>query len=213
MWRVAGVVADVRQTELQSPAPLMVYLPPSHNRGMNVSFVLRTNLPADSVARSIRQAVWQVDPNVPVTAIRSMSQIVATSTAQRRFQILLLGSFAGVALLLAALGIYGTLSYAVNQRYREIGIRMALGAGTRDILPLVLGRALWLVAGGVAVGGLGALALSQVLAGLLTEVGRADLVTFAGAAALVVAAAALACLVPALVAARLDPVAALRRDG
>jgi putative ABC transport system permease protein len=135
------------------------------------------------------------------------------SIGRERTSATLMTGLGGFGLLLAALGVYGVMAFSVSQRTAEIGIRMALGAGTRDILPLVLGRALWLVAGGVAVGGLGALALSRVLAGLLTEVGRADLVTFAGAAALVVATAALACLVPALVAARLDPVAALRRDG
>src|SRR5258708_5885913 len=120
----------------------LVYLPPAHNRGMDLSFVLRTKLPAASMAPAIRQAVWQVDGNVPVPAIRGMSEIVATSVAQRRFQTLLLAGFAGIAILLAALGIYGTLSYSVNQRYREIGIRLALGAQGRDIGTLLVGQAL-----------------------------------------------------------------------
>jgi len=112
IWRVGGVVVDVRQTELQSPAPLMIYLPPAHNRGMDLSFVLRTKLPVASIAQSIRQTVWQVDANLPVAAIRGMSEIVAASTAQRRFQMLLLTTFAVIAVMLACLGIYGTLSYS-----------------------------------------------------------------------------------------------------
>jgi predicted permease len=151
-WRVAGVVADVRQTQLQSPSPLMVYLPPLNNRGMDLSFVLRTKLPAGSLAPSIRQAVWRVDSNIPVPAIRSMSEIVAMSVAERRFQTLLLTGFAGIAMLLAALGIYGTLSYSVNQRRREIGIRLTLGAQGRDIGTLLLGHALTPVMLGLAAG-------------------------------------------------------------
>jgi putative ABC transport system permease protein len=210
MWRVAGVVADVRQTELQRPAPLMVYLPPAHNRGMNLSFVLRTKLPVDSVARSIRGAVRQIDANVPVTAIRGMSEIVASSTAQRRFQTLLLTTFAGIAMLLAALGIYGTLSYSVNQRYREIGIRLALGAQGRDVGTLVLRQALSPVVLGLAAGSVGALFLMRTLSALLYGVGSGDAATYSLSGALIFVVAVASCWLPALRAMRLDPVETIR---
>jgi predicted permease len=210
IWRVAGVVADVRQTELQSPAPLMVYLPPAHNRGMDLSFVLRTKLPVAAVAQSVRRTVWQVDADVPVAAIRGMSEIIAASTAQRRFQTLLLTAFAAIAVTLACLGIYGTLSYAVNQRYREIGIRLALGAQARNVGFLVLREALTPVALGLAFGFGGALLLMRALSSLLYGVGFGDAGTYSVSGALVLTVAAASCWLPALRAMRLDPVETIR---
>jgi ABC-type antimicrobial peptide transport system permease subunit len=190
----------------------MVYLPPGRLRGANLSFVIRTALPADSVARAIRRAVWQVDPNVPVTAIRRMREIVAASTAQRRFQTLLLTSFAGMAVLLAALGIYGTVSYAVNQRRMEIGIRLALGAQRSDVASLVLRQALAPVAFGLAAGFAGALALVRLLSGLLYGVGSADASTYLASGALVLVVAIGSCWLPAQRAMRLDPVETIRQE-
>jgi predicted permease len=210
MWRVAGVVADVRQTELQNPSPLMVYLPAAHNRGLDLSFVLRSKLPAGSLARSIRQAVWRIDANAPVTAIRPMREIVAASAAQRRFQTLLLAAFAGIAMLLAALGIYGTLSYSVNRRYREIGIRLALGAQGRSVGTLVLRQALTPVVLGLAAGCVGALLLMRMLAALLYGVGSADAATYAVSAALILVVAVASCWLPTLRAMRLDPLETIR---
>jgi putative ABC transport system permease protein len=212
IWRVAGVVADVRQTELQRPAPLMVYLPPVHNRGMDLSFVLRTKLPAASVAQSIRQTVQLVDTNVPVTAIRGMNEIVAASTAQRRFQTLLLTTFAAIAIMLASLGIYGALSYSVNQRYREIGIRLALGAQCRDVGSLVLREALTPVAFGLAVGFGGALLLMKALSALLYGVGSGDAATYSISGALILMVAVVSCWLPARRAMRLDPVETIRYE-
>jgi hypothetical protein len=210
MWRVAGVVADVRQTELQNPSPMMVYLPAAHNRGLDLSFVLRTKLPAASVARSIRQAVWQVDADVPVPAIRAMHEIVAASTAQRRFQTLLLAAFAGVAMLLAALGIYGTLSYSVNRRYKEIGIRLALGAQGRDVGTLVLRQALTPVVLGLAAGGVDAFFLMKTLSAMLYGIGSGDAATYALAGALVLVVAVASCCLPTWRAMRLDPLETIR---
>jgi predicted permease len=210
IWRVTGVVADVRQAELQSPAPLMVYLPTVHNRGMDLSFVVRTKLPAASLAQSIRQAVWHVDADVPVTAIRGMSEIVAASTAQRRFQTLLLAIFAAIAIMLASLGIYGTLSYSVNQRYREIGIRLALGAQGRNVGLLVICEALTPVALGLAVGVGGALLLMRALSALLYGVGSGDAATYSVSGALIFVVAVVSCWLPARRAMRLDPVETIR---
>ncbi|MGA2737275.1 MAG: ABC transporter permease [Bryobacteraceae bacterium] len=210
MWTVAGVVADVKQTELQNPAPLMVYLPAAHNTGMHLSFVLRTRLPVGSIAQSVRQAVAQIDPQAPVTAIRTMREIVDASAAQRRFQTLLLTAFAGVATLLAALGIYGTLSYSVNRRYREIGIRLALGAQGRDVGSLVLRQALTPAVPGLAAGSVGAFFLMRALSTFLYGVGSGDAATYSVSATLIFLVAVAACWVPMMRATRLDPMATIR---
>jgi len=212
IWRVSGVCDDVRQNGLQNPSPLMVYLPAAHNRGWDLSFVLRTRLPAASLGRAIREAVWRIDPHAPVTEIRAMRKIVADATAQRRFQTLLLALFAGVATLLAALGIYGTLSYFVNRRYREIGIRLALGAQARDVSALVLRQALGPVLAGLAAGVAGALLLMRVLAGQLYGVGRADPPTYTVSAAIILIAAVASCGIPMWRAMRLDPLETIRCD-
>ena len=139
-----------------------------------------------------------------------MSEIVATSTAQRRFQTLLLTTFAGIAMLLAALGIYGTLSYSVNQRYREIGIRLALGAQGRDVGTLVLRQALTPVVLGLAAGCVGALFLMRTLSALLYGVGPGDAATYSVSGALIFVVAVASCWLPALRAMRLDPVETIR---
>jgi ABC-type antimicrobial peptide transport system permease subunit len=162
------------------------------------------------LARSIRQAVWRIDANAPVTAIRPMREIVAASAAQRRFQTLLLAAFAGIAMLLAALGIYGTLSYSVNRRYREIGIRLALGAQGRSVGTLVLRQALTPVVLGLAAGCVGALLLMRMLAALLYGVGSADAATYAVSAALILVVAVASCWLPTLRAMRLDPLETIR---
>jgi predicted permease len=212
IWRVAGVVADVRQTDLRSPSPLMVYLPTAHNRGMDLSFVIRSALPASSMAPSIREAVRQIDADVPVTAIRGMNEIVAASTALPRFQTLLLTTFAGIAMLLTGLGIYGTLSYSVNQRYREIGIRLALGAQGRDVGALVLRQVLSPVVLGVAAGCAGALFLMRTLSALLYGVGSGDAAAYSVSSALVLVVAGASCWLPTLRATRLDPVETIRGE-
>jgi predicted permease len=210
IWRVAGIAADVRQSELQSAAPMMVYLPAAHNRGMDLSFVLRTSLPTDAVARVIRRAVAEVDAGVPVGAIREMREIVAASTAERRFQALLLAGFASVALLLAALGIYGTLSYAVGRRSREIGIRLALGAQRRDVGSLLLLESLTPVLLGALVGCAGALVLMRALSSMLFGVGIGDAPTYLAAGALMFVVALVSCWPPASRAMRLDPAETMR---
>jgi ABC-type antimicrobial peptide transport system permease subunit len=139
-----------------------------------------------------------------------MNELVAASTAQNRFQTLVLTCFAGVAVLLAALGIYGTVSYAVNQRFREIGIRLALGAQRRNVGVLVLRQALTPVASGIAAGGVGALLLMRTLSALLFGIGAVDAATYTAASALVFAVALVCCWLPARRAMRLDPIATIR---
>jgi ABC-type antimicrobial peptide transport system permease subunit len=189
---------------------MMVYLPAAHNRGMDLSFVLRTSLPTDAVARVIRRAVAEVDAGVPVAAIREMREIVAASTAERRFQALLLAGFASVALLLAALGIYGTLSYAVGRRSREIGIRLALGAQRRDVGSLLLRESLTPVLLGALVGCAGALVLMRALSSMLFGVGIGDAPTYLAAGALMFVVALVSCWPPASRAMRLDPAETMR---
>jgi len=212
---VAGNVDDAHDPGVPRETWYVPYAQAAGTAAAEHVYVMTRAAGGDALAlvSPVGHAIVAVDRTLAPYGAVAMDRYRDESIGRERTSATLMTGLGGFGLLLAALGVYGVMAFSVSQRTAEIGIRMALGAGTRDILPLVLGRALWLVAGGVVVGGLGALALSQVLAGLLTEVGRADLVTFAGAAALVVAAAALACLVPALVAARLDPVAALRRDG
>jgi ABC-type antimicrobial peptide transport system permease subunit len=190
----------------------MVYLPAAHNRGMHLSFVLRTGLPVGSMARSIRLAVAQIDPNVPVTAVRSMAEIVAGSTAQRRFQTMLLTAFACIAMLLAAVGIYGTLSYSVNRRYREIGIRLALGARSGDVGTLVLRQALTPVVLGLAAGSLAAFFLMRALAAMLYGVGSGDAATYCFSSTIVLVVAVASCWLPTRRAMRLNPMETIRCD-
>jgi putative ABC transport system permease protein len=156
--------------------------------------------------------VWQVDPSIPVTQVRPMSEVLSVSLAAQRFNTLLLGVFAGVALLLASVGLYGVLAFSVAQRTREIGIRMALGAQAGDVLHLILRQGLALSVLGVGVGISASLAGTRVLRGLLYGVAPTDPATFAAVAFLLVAVALVACLIPARRAMKVDPMVALRYE-
>jgi putative ABC transport system permease protein len=159
---------------------------------------------------SVREAVREVDRDLPIANIRSMDQIMSGMAGDARFRTLLLGVFAAVALLLSAIGIYGVISYSVAQRTREIGIRIAIGAQNRDVLRLVVGQGMKLALIGVGVGIAGALALTRVLSGLLFNVSATDPLTFVGVSTLLALVALLACYVPARRAMNVDPMVALR---
>ena len=163
-----------------------------------------------AVVPALIRAVHDLDPNVPVADIRAMDEVVSRSTAQRRLTMLLLTAFAGLALVLAAVGVYAVISYSVSQRTQEIGIRMALGAARSAVMRMVLGQALTLAAIGVAAGAGGAWMLTRLMQKLLFGVEPSDPVTFAAVAALLAAVAAAAAVVPALRATRVDPAIALR---
>jgi putative ABC transport system permease protein len=160
----------------------------------------------------VQREILAVDRDQPVSDIRSMDQVLSQSAAQREFNTLLIVAFAGLAILLAAAGIYGVTSYSVEQRTQEIGIRMALGAERRETLRLVLGRSLLLTAAGLLIGLAGALALTRVLSALLFGVSATDPATFVTTACLVVVVSLLASYLPARRATRIDPVLALRRE-
>jgi putative ABC transport system permease protein len=179
-------------------------------REMNL--VLRASADPASLAAAIRSAVHAVDPDQPVANVKLMSQIFAESVAKPRFNYLLLTIFAAIALILSATGVYGVMAYAVEQRTREMGIRLALGAQPKDVLKLVIRQGMRSVLAGVALGLAGAFALSRVMATLLFEVRPTDPATFIGVAGLLATVALLACYLPARRATKVDPVIALRDE-
>jgi putative ABC transport system permease protein len=208
---VIGVVKDVRQFELVVEPKPQMYLPFTQANFFEPrALVVKTNLEALSLAATVRKTVWEIDKDQPVSDIASMENIVSESVALQRFSMLLLGVFATVALILAAVGIYGVMSYSVTQRTHEIGIRMALGAQKEDLLKLTIGQGLKLVLIGVAIGLAAAFVLTRVMASLLFGVSATDPVTFLAIAFVLIAVAMLASLIPALRAMKVDPMFALR---
>ncbi len=211
-WReVVGVVKDVRQNDFIAPPKLQIYLSYRQLRDLAPNaLVIRTSVEPLSLASAVRGAVWAVDKNQPVSDIASMEQIVAAAVARQRFSMLLLALFAGLALLLVTVGIYGVMSYSVTQRSREIGIRMALGAQKSDVLRMTLRQGLRLAIFGVAIGIAGALVLTRLMASLLFGVSATDPTTFAAITIILSAVALFASYIPALRAVKVDPMIALR---
>jgi len=210
-WKqVVGVVSDVRQWGLtQKPQP-EAFDP--FDGDSRLFLVLHTSMPPSSVTAQVRRVLGQIDSTLPLYSVRSMDEVVAGQAEGQQFLSLLVGSFAALAALLAAIGIYGVLSYAVRQRTREIGIRMSLGASRGRVLGEVLREGMRLALLGLVVGIAGAFAAGRVLASLLHEVKPGDPVIFAATAGLLAAVALIACFLPARRAARLDPMAALRYE-
>ena len=212
---VVGVVGDVRQAGLYGDPRMDLYAPYAQDRRAFIAprdLVLRTKGDAASVAAAVRQAVWSVDKDQPVSHVRTMDQVFAAAISQERFQALLLGLFAALALVLACVGLYGVISYAVVQRTHEIGVRMALGARPRDVLSLVLRQGMGLTIVGLVVGiGVGSVA-TRVLSDMLYGVTPRDPLTFVGVPALLLLVAFLACYIPARRATRIDPLVALRYE-
>ena len=211
-WEIVGVVGDVRQHGLAQDARPCVYRPQAFSFLSSGNLLVRTTAAPLALAETVRKAVLEIDPSQPVANIRSMEEALAGSMAERRFILLLLGGFAGTALLLAAIGLYGVIAFAVSQRTREIGIRMALGASRRSVLRLVLGSGMKLVGIGIAVGGAAALGLTRLLGRMLYDVEPTDPATFASVALLLLLVSLFASLLPARRAARVDPIVALRSE-
>jgi len=209
---IIGVVGDVRQLSLaQEPTPA-VYSAFTQVSRVGMTLVVRTTGDPLSAVATVQRAIWEVDPDQPITQISTMGDLVLGSVAQPRFSMTLLGVFAGLALVLASVGIYGVISYSVSQRTHEIGLRMALGAETGDVLKLILRHGLVLAGTGIGVGLVGAFLVTRLLESLLFGVAAVDLMTFAFVAVLLGLVALIATTVPALRAARVDPMIALRSE-
>ncbi|MEY2485355.1 MAG: hypothetical protein QOH39_1003 [Verrucomicrobiota bacterium] len=208
---VVGLVKDVRQFELVVEPKPQMYLPFTQANFFEPrALVVKTNLEPLSLAATVRKTVWEIDKDQPVSDIASMENIVSESVARQRFSMLLLGVFATLALVLAAVGIYGVMSCSVAQRTREIGIRMALGAQRSDVLKLTVGHGLRLVTIGVVIGLSVALVLTRVMSSLLFGVSATDPMTFISISVVLISVAVLASYVPALRATKVDPMFALR---
>jgi len=213
---VVGVVGTVKRDSLSSAGEVSIYLSTRNTAGFwfptQMTLVLRTDADVAAMSSRLRAAVASVDPTVPVKAVRPVVDLVSDSAARARFTMLLLATFAAVALVLGAVGVYGVVAYAVARRTREIGVRMALGARASDVLAMVLREGGTLAAVGVALGIAGALAASRVLAGFLFGVTPTDPAVFVSVPAVLGIVALGACVIPARRAARVDPVTALRSD-
>jgi len=209
---IVGIVADVKQRDLATPPAASTYIGYGTFPQNAESFVVRTQADPAMVMRAVRDNVRQIDPNIPVYNLQTMQQVLSGSVAQPRFYMTLLASFAALALLLAALGIYGVISYSVSQRSRELGIRIALGATREGVVKLVLGQGMALTVTGAVAGLLGAYGLTRLIANLLFGVPPLDTLTFATVPLVLIAVAWVASYIPARRAARVDPVTAIRAD-
>jgi predicted permease len=212
---IIGVVADVKHLGLNQPTDPAVYTPFSQSDEAWRSFMtlaIRAPDTSHGLVEEVKKQIWSVDSQIPVSDVHTMDDLIAVSLAQQRFNMLLLGLFAVLALTLAAVGIYGAMAYAVNQRTHEIGIRTALGAQRHDVLRLVMRDGVKIALFGIASGIAGALALTRLMSSLLFEVKATDPVTFAGVAILLALVALAACYIPARRATRVDPMVALRYE-
>jgi predicted permease len=211
--QVVGVVADVRHMSLETVGGSEMYLPMRQTFDYGaMNLVVRTVLRPDRLASAVRAALRPIDPNLPVREFTTLQGLVDKAVSPRRFLVVLLAGFAGFALLLASLGIYAVISYSVNQRVQEIGIRMALGASATDLQSRILLHTLGLAALGLALGMAASRALTGALESLLFGVTPGDPVTFVGIGALLIAVAAGAGYIPARRASRIDPMVALRSN-
>ncbi len=209
---IVGVVADNKLYGLDNPARLEVYYPYRQLPRGDMNLVVRSAVDPASLTSAIRAAVAAIDKDQPIFAVHTMQKLVDDSISTRRLTLVLLGTFSALALVLAAIGIYGVMAYTVALRTQEIGIRMALGAQQKDVLQLVLGQGARIACIGVAIGLAAAAALARLLSSLLFSVSASDPITFVAVAALLVAVALLACYIPARRALRIDPIIALRDE-
>ncbi|HJU89493.1 MAG TPA: ABC transporter permease [Gemmatimonadaceae bacterium] len=209
---IVGIIGDVRQSELSKAALPEIYAPFAQWPVDFISVVMRTTGEPNAVVNGARNALRELDADLPMYNVRTLEAVVSESVARPRFYMLLLTSFAAVALLLSAIGIYGVIAYLVSMRTRELGIRIALGASNGDVLRLVLREGVVMASAGLVVGTIGALALSRLLSGLLFGVAPTDPLTFALVAATLAAVALAASFIPARRASRLDPLVAIRAE-
>jgi ABC-type antimicrobial peptide transport system permease subunit len=218
---IVGIVGDVKLDSLDTPASqATIYLPVSQLSASSLgewqSFPLqlavRTTSQPTSLVSAVSETIHSIDSDQPLMDVMTMDDLIAVSLSQRKFSMLLLAAFAGLALLLAAVGIYSVLSFAVRRRVREIGIRVALGAETKDILRLIVNEGMKPAITGILIGLAGALALGRVIASLIYGISATDPLTFAAVAALLSLVALLASIIPAYRAAKIEPTRALREE-
>ena len=207
---VVGVVADVKFAALSSANSEEMYLPLTQVPWSTVSLIVRSSANSQPLVAAVRAKIAEIDPTLPISGILSMDDVVASSVAQPRIVMQFVGLFAGFALLLAAIGIYGVMAYSVSQRKQEIGIRVAMGACSADILRLVVGQGMRLALLGVVLGVAASLFFTRLISGLLFGVHAIDPIAFSAAALILAAAAFFACYIPARRATRLDPIVVLR---
>ena len=212
-WRtIVGIVNDVSQYALDQKAPMQIYLPHQQFPTSFDTIVVKTENSPEAMITTVRSAILAVDKEQAVYNVATLQDLLADSILLRTVLMLLMIVFATLALILAVVGIYGVMSYAVTQRTQEIGIRMALGASAADVLKLVLRNGMTLAVMGVLIGLAGAFALTRLLASLLFGVRPTDALTFAAVSGTVIGAALLACYIPARRATKLDPLTALRYE-
>lgn len=209
---IIGVVGDVRHAGLDDALRPEVFLyHPQYPFG-SMTYLVRTSADPSSVASSVKSQIWQVNPNQTFYNISTMEQLIESTVADRRFNLFLIGSFAALALALAAVGIYGVMSFATSQRTHEIGVRMALGAQPRDVLGLILGQGMKVTLVGVGLGVIASIAVTRVLSSYLFNVSATDPMTFAAISLLLAFVSLIACYIPARRATRVDPLVALRYE-
>jgi predicted permease len=213
VWRdIVGVVRDSRyRTLAEEPTPF-VYQPVTQQHETGMRLLVRTNRDPAAIVGDLRRTLADLEPNLPMSGVQPLSMLLASALYPARMGARLLALFATVALVLAAVGLYGVVSFAVSRRTREMGIRAALGARQRDLVRLVVRDALWLVSGGVALGGTAAAVVSRLVRGFLYEISPTDPAVFAIVALLLVLVALVATMVPARRASRADPLVALRAE-
>lgn len=212
---VVGVVADIKHISMrEEPAPEM-FVPFTQHPWPSMlvaHLALRTRTDPATMAQSVREAIRSVDPELPLAKVATLSALVDDSMAQPRFSMLLVASFGALAILLASIGLYGVISYSVAQRTREIGIRMALGAGRHEVFRMILGQGTKLAGLGIAIGVVAAFGAARMMTSFLYGVEADDPFTFAGVPLFLLAIALLACYIPARRAMRVDPMTALRDE-
>jgi putative ABC transport system permease protein len=212
---IIGVVADVKNAGIDKPTGTELYLPYNQKQGQgydSMNLFIRSSLPASTLVSEVRRQLADIDSQVPISKIQPMEDVISSAQSRPRFLTLLLSIFSGVALALAAVGIYGLLSYSVARRSKEFGLRMALGAQQEDVLGMVLRQGAWMVASGLVAGVIAALALTRLMSSLLFHVRATDPLTFAIVSAGLAIVALLASYIPARRATKTNPMVALRYE-
>jgi putative ABC transport system permease protein len=212
-WRtIVGVVSDIKNAGLDRPPGTELYIPVTQNPMRLMYLFVKTKVDPNSMATAVRGEFRTLDRSLPISNVKTMDEVLDSARSRPKFLTLLLTLFSSISLLLAALGIYGVISYSVAQRTSEIGVRMALGASQADVVRMVGAAGLKLAAAGTVIGAIGAFALTRTMSGLLFDVSSFDVGTFAAMATTLIIVTIIACYIPARRAAKVDPLIALRYE-